>query len=133
MHYTYIGLYRISFANLHLDFQNEFLLQSLQFSLRDLYAPNEFIQPADLSYHHLSLPPPIEWHSPQADSGRGTTSNVLSLSKLTMTIRPGAIQSHFETGPALRTVSTRPQQQLSNAYRELQKTRNAQLLNRSQA
>lgn len=140
MHYTCIGLYRISFANLHLDFQYEIPLQSLWFSLQDFTALNGLIQPVNLSHHHLSLPPSVERHRPWADSGRGDDD--------THNWQPPFIEqtdhdrttqsnqwSHFETGPALRRpVSTRPQQQLSNAFRELQKTRDVQLLlNRSQA
>lgn len=67
MHYTEIGLYWTSSANLHPDFQNKILLRTLWFSLWDFHAPNELIQPANLSHPHLSLPPSLEWHRPWED------------------------------------------------------------------
>lgn len=99
MYYTEIGLYWISSANLHPHFQNKILQQTLWFSLWDFHAPNELIQPANLSHSHLSLPPSLEWHGPGQTWGEGY--NLFSLSKLAMTAQPDANCSHLEIGPAL--------------------------------
>ena len=135
VHDTCIGLYWVSVANLHLDFQYEILPQSSEvsafgiFMLQMSYYNQKTCHTTTYAFLH-----PLNGTDPGQALG-GTTGKLLSLGELTMTIRPRAIWSHFETGPALRkTVSTGPQQQLSNALKELQKTRDTQLLlNKSQA